>query len=195
MIVRRLLPPLLALLLGVSCAFLVACGGGNSAGLIPANQASSMTSQLDKIDAAVRRGRCAGVDKQVATLQSQVNALSRKVNAQLRSQLQKGVQNLNDIAFAQCSDNAQATQTTQTQTQTQTMPTETTQTETVTTQTQTVTTPPETTQTVPPETQTTTIPPTTTPPTPDTGGGVGIPDNGTGGTDTSGGAGGATPIP
>lgn len=193
MIVRRLLPPLLALLLGVSCAFLVACGGGNTAGLIPANQASSMTSQLNKIDAAVRRGRCAGVDKQVATLQSQVNALSRKVNAQLRSQLQKGVQNLNDIAFAQCSDNAQATQTTQTQTQT--TPTETTQTETVTTQTQTVTTPPETTQTVPPETQTTTIPPTTTPTTPDTGGGVGIPDNGTGGTDTSGGAGGATPIP
>jgi TolA-binding protein len=192
-IVRRLLPPLLALLLGVSCAFLVACGGGNTAGLIPANQASSMTTQLDKIDAAVRRGRCAGVDKQVATLQSQVNALSRKVNAQLRSQLQKGVQNLNDIAFAQCSDNAQATQTKQTQTQT--TPTETTQTETVTTQTQTVTTPPETTQTVPPETQTTTIPPTTTPTTPDTGGGVGIPDNGTGGTDTSGGAGGATPIP
>jgi TolA-binding protein len=189
--VRRVLPLLLALSLGVACSLLVACGGRDTTGLIPANQASAMTDELDKIDAAVRRGRCTGVDKQVATLQGQVNDLSRKVDSQLRSQLQKGVQNLNDIAFNECSDNAQTTQTTPTTT----TPTTPTQTETVTTQTETVPTQTVTTQTVPPVTATTpTTPPVTTPTTPDSGGGAGIPD-GTGGVDTTGGAGGATPTP
>jgi hypothetical protein len=187
--VRRVLTLLLALFLGVACSFLVACGGRDTADLIPADQASSMTTQLDKIDASVRRGRCTGVDRQVATLQSQVNDLSRKVDSQLRAELQKGVQNLNDIAFKQCSDNATQTQTTETAT----TPTETTQTETVTTQTETVTTATETTPTVPPTTATTpTVPPETTPTTPDTGGGTAIPGETT--TDPTG-AGGVTPTP
>jgi hypothetical protein len=187
------LPLLLALFLGVACSLLVACGGGERTDLIPAGQASSMTDQLDKIDASVRRGRCTGVDQQVATLQTQVNDLSRKVNSELRAELQKGVQNLNDIAFAQCSDNATKTQTTETTT----TPTETTQTETVTTQTETVPTETVTVPTTPPTTATTpTTPPVTTPTTPDTtGGGAPVPGDGTGGTDTSGGAGGATPTP
>jgi hypothetical protein len=189
------LPLLLALFLGVACSFLVACGGSERADLIPAGQASSMTDQLDKIDASVRRGRCTGVDRQVATLQDQVNDLSRKVNGELRAELQKGVQNLNDIAFASCSDNAQKTQTTETTT----TPTQTTETETVTTQTETVTTPTVTTPTVPPTTATTpTVPPeTTTVPSDTGGGGATIPGDGTdgtGGTD-DGGAGGVTPTP
>jgi TolA-binding protein len=188
--VRRVLPPLLALSLGVVCSILVACGGGQRADLIPSGQASSMTDQLDKIDAAVRRGRCTGVDNQVATLQRQVNNLSGKVNSQLRSELQKGVQNLNDIAFNECSDNEQKTQTTQTET----TPTVTTQTETAPTPTETITTETATTPTVPPTTATTpTTPPETTPTTPDNGGGATIPD--TGATDTTGGAGGAAPTP
>jgi hypothetical protein len=185
------LPLLLALFLGVACSLLVACGGRDTTGLIPSRQAAAMTDQLDKIGTAVRRGRCGGVDDQVATLQSQVNDLSRKVDSQLRAQLQKGVQNLNDIALDECTERAQATQTTETAT----TPTQTTPTETVPTQTETVTVPTQTTPTVPPPTATTpTVPPETTPTAPDTGGGVGVPDDGTG-VDTTGGAGGATPTP
>lgn len=189
MIVHRVLSLSLALLAGVACALLVACGGSTAKDLIPDDQASAMTSQLAKIDVAVRRGRCTGVDTAVAKLQSQVNDLSRKVNASLRAELQKGVQNLNDIAFDQCSTNAETTATTPTQTTT------TTATQTVETQTTpTATTPTETTPTVttPPETTTTpTVPPQTTPTTPPEGGAT-IPGDGT---DTTGGAGGATPTP
>lgn len=179
MTVRRLLPLLSALLLGVACAVLVACGASSSGdGLIPDQQAATMIDQLDTIQSAVDRGRCAGVDNEVAALQSQINDLSRKVDASLRNRLQEGVNNLADIAPSECF----------TQQQTQTTTTETTTTTTTTTQ----TTP---TQTTPPPTTTQTVP-TTPPPVTDTTsttppGGATVPGD-TGGT---GATGGATPTP
>jgi hypothetical protein len=189
--VRRPLLLLLALAAGVSCSLLVAaCGGGDSADLIPASRASSMTDQLNRIDAAVRRGRCTGVPDAVAQLQGEVNDLSGDVDAGLRNRLQEGVQNLNDIADRECLDNAQTTTTTQT-TQTETTTTETTPTDTTTettptTPTDTTT---ETTPTTP--TDTTTTPPAATPTTPDSGG-VEVPGEAT---TAPSGAGGASPTP
>jgi len=169
MTVRRLsatFPLLAALLLGAACAVLVACGGsGDTDALIPDRQAETMIEQLDTIQASVNRGRCAGVDNQVAALQSQINGLPRKVDAALRTRLQEGVNNLAAIAPGECFERRERkqarTQTTTTETTPETTPTETTP-ETTPTQT-TPTVPPETTPTVPPET-TPTVPPDTTPP-------------------------------
>jgi hypothetical protein len=190
--VSRTFPLLAALLLGAACAVLVACGGsGSGDDLIPDQQAETMIDQLDTIQSSVSRGRCSGVDNQVAALQTQINDLSRKVDAGLRNRLQEGVNNLADIAPDECFErrDRQQTQTETTTTETtttQTTTTETTPTETTTTET--VPTTPETTPTVPPET-TPTVPPETTPTAPpggatvpgDTGDGVGgaSPDTGT----------------
>lgn len=182
MTVRRTFPLLAALLLGAACAVLVACGGtrGND-DLIPDQQAATMIDQLDTIQNAVDRGRCTGVGNEVATLQSQINDLSRQVNARLRARLQEGVNNLADIAPDECLTRRQEqtqTQTTET-VPTQTQTTETTPTQTTPTQT-TPTVPPETTPTVPPET-TPTVPPETTPQGGATVPGTQTPPDGTGG--------------
>jgi hypothetical protein len=182
----RTFPLLAALLLGVACAILVACGSGNDDDLIPAAQAETMIDQLDTIRGAVHRGRCSGVDNQVATLQTQNNDLSRQVDAGLRNRLQEGVNNLAAIAPDECFSRRDRQQTQTETTPTQTTTTETTTTETTPTQTTTTeTTPttPETTPTVPPET-TPTVPPETTPTTPP--GGATVPGD-------TGGVGGATP--
>jgi cell division septation protein DedD len=180
--VRLLVLPI-ALLLGLACAALVACGGGSGADLIPAGKASRIEAQLDRIRAAVDAGSCTRLPDDVATLQQQVNALPSSVDPELRSRLQEGVDNLAQISVEECLARANE-QTTPTQT-------------TPTTTTPTTTTPPETTPTTPPpETTpppvTTEPPPTTTPTTPaptdGTGGGATIPTE-------PGAAGGATPTP
>jgi hypothetical protein len=190
MTVRRLtrtFPLLAALLLGAACAVLVACGtSGNDDDLIPAKQAETMIDQLDTIKSAVSRGRCSGVDNQVAALQTQINDLSRRVDAGLRNRLQEGVNNLAAIAPDECFARREGQQTQTETTQTETTQTETTQTETTpteTTTTETTPTTPQTTPTVPPET-TPTVPPETTSTTPP--GGATVPGD-------TGGVGGATP--
>jgi hypothetical protein len=189
----RTFPLLAALLLGAACAVLVACGSsGSDAHLIPDDQAASMIDQLDTIQSAVSKGRCDGVDNDVAALQTQINGLSHQVDARLRNRLQEGVNNLADIAPDECF----AQRDRQTTTQTQTTETQTTTTETQTTDTtptQTVPTTPETTPTTPDTTPT--VPPDTTPVTPP--GGATIPGTGgAGGTDGTGdgGTGGASPV-
>jgi hypothetical protein len=126
------------------------------------------------------------VDNQVAALQTQINDLSRRVDAGLRNRLQEGVNNLAAIAPDECFERRDRQQTQTETTQTETTQTETTQTETTpteTTTTETTPTTPQTTPTVPPET-TPTVPPETTSTTPP--GGATVPGD-------TGGVGGATP--
>ncbi len=176
---------LAALLLGAACSVLVGCGGsGGNADLIPDQQAATMIDQLATIQSSVSRGRCSGVDSQVANLQTQINDLSRRVDADLRARLQEGVNNLASIAPDEClqrRDEQTQTQTTTTET-VPTTPTETTTTETTTTET--VPTTPTTVPTTP--TTTPTTPPDTTPVVPP--GGATVPGDG-----GAGGTGGATP--
>jgi cell division septation protein DedD len=162
----------IALVLGLACAALVACGGssGSDADLIPAARADKMQRQLDRIRSAVDGGSCSGVSNDVAVLQQQVNSLSSSVDASLRRRLQEGVDNLAQISPDECFANADA------KTQTETTPTETTPTETTPTET-TPTTPPPTTDTTPTVPPPTTTPPTTTPPTDGGAGGATIPSD------------------
>lgn len=134
----------MALALGLTCAFAVACGEERT-GLISAERAADIKAQLDNIDEDVRSERCTGaLTDHLASLSRQVSDLPGTVDADLRRTLRDGVDRLQDQAPAECAPP-----------ETTTTPTDTTPTETV--------------PTIPPETTPTeTVPPETTPtePTP-----------------------------
>lgn len=162
----RVLPLLLALLLGGATAFLVSCGSDRS-GLIPASDAGTLTSALDQVASATRSGECVAAGQALSRAQGAVVRLPSSVDPRLKRRLQSGIDNLRKRVPVDCqkttSTQTQAPTTTQApDTQTQTTQTQTTQTETTQTQT----------------TDTTTTPPdtTSTPTTPgDTSGGVTVP--------------------
>ena len=112
----RALPSLAALLLGAATALLVACGGGD--GRIPASNASSLTSALNKISSDYRAGRCESAQRDVAKVQNALLALPDTVDAGLRRRLQSGIQNLAEKVPATCSQAQTETQQTQTDTST-----------------------------------------------------------------------------
>jgi hypothetical protein len=139
----------LALVLGVACSMLVACGGNTkTVGLIPGDRADKINTDLDKIRSAVDAGKCAQAARALRGLQFQLSKLPAKTDPRLRVRLEQGAANLARRIPGDCAANTQTTETT---------PTVTTQTQTVTTQTETTTVP-----TTPP---TTTVPTTTTPAT------------------------------
>ena len=162
----RVLPLLLALLLGGATAFLVSCGSDRS-GLIPASDADTLTSALDQVASATRSGECVAAGQALSRAQGAVVRLPSSVDPRLKRRLQSGIDNLRKRVPEDCqkttSTQTEAPTTTQApDTQTQTTQTETTQTETTQTET----------------TDTTTTPPdtTSTPTTPgDTSGGVTVP--------------------
>ena len=110
----RVLPPLVALLVGAATALLVACGGSD--GRIPASNASSLTSALSQISSDYRAGRCESAQRDVAKAQNAVLALPDTVDARLRQRLQSGIQNLAAKVPATCSQTQTQTQQTQTDT-------------------------------------------------------------------------------
>jgi hypothetical protein len=125
---RRLLPALMALVLGAATAVLVACG---SDGRIPAGDASSLESALNQVAADFRAGHCTAAAQAVTKAQNELLDLPSSVDAKLRDRLQSGISNLRKRVPATC-DQAQ-TQTQETQPDTTT--TDTTTTETTTTET------------------------------------------------------------
>jgi hypothetical protein len=124
----RVLPPLAALLLGAATALLVACGGGD--GRIPASDASSLTSALNRISSDYRAGRCDSAQRDVAKAQNALLALPDTVDARLRQRLQSGIQNLAAKVPATCSQTQSQTQPTQPTTTSDTTSTPTTGTDT-----------------------------------------------------------------
>ena len=167
----RVLPSLAALILGASTALLVACGGD---GRIPASNASSLTSALNRISSDYRAGRCSEAQRDVIKAQNDVVALPDSVDASLRQRLQSGIQNLAKQVPARCSQAQTQTQQTQPDTTTQdTTPTDTGTTDTGTTDTGTT------------DTGTTGTTPTGTTGTSSTGTTTGT-DTGTGGTSVGG---------
>lgn len=158
---RRAVVILLALSLGLSSAFLVACGDRNK--LLPQSDASAINNKLDSVSSAVAAHNCTTVQDAVNAAERQAQSLPGTVDRKLQATLQANLEHFATVAQAACT---QSTQTTPKTTSTVTTPTHTTQTET--TQTQTTTT--QTTQTSPPTTTTGTTTGTT-----DTGesGGVG----------------------
>ena len=112
----RVLPPLVALVLGAATALLVACGGSD--GRIPASNASSLTSALSQISSDFRAGRCAAAQRAVIKAQNDVLALPDTVDSRLRQRLQSGIQNLAAKVPATCSQTQTQTQQTQSDTST-----------------------------------------------------------------------------
>jgi hypothetical protein len=146
MTMRRHLPHLLALALGVGAALLVACGGTTKGG-IPAASAGELKSQIEDVQQAVDGGRCDELDGQLRQVDEGIEALPATVDQRLRQSLADAGDRLRRAANSECADATTETQPTE---PTHTEPPETTTTE---------TTPTETTETVPPETTTVAPPP------------------------------------
>jgi hypothetical protein len=141
---RRAAAILLALSLGLSSAFLVACGDRNK--LLPQSDASGINANLDSAASAVSARNCTAAQGAVGTAERQAQSLSGKVDSKLQATLQANLEHVASVAQASCTQSTQTKSTVSTATTpTQTTPTETTQTETTTTQT---------TQTSPPTTDT-----------------------------------------
>ena len=163
--VRRIIPSLLALCLGVCASLLLACGGSNS-DLIPRSDARSINEALDQAKQLIDDHECDQAPQAAAQVQERVRALPTSVDERLRVRLRQGAQSLVDRAGPTCLAATTTTETTPDTTSTETTPPDTTSTET----TQTDTTPTDTTTTTTPTTDTTTLPPT------DTGTGGASPD-------------------
>jgi hypothetical protein len=119
----RLLPQLVALLLGAATAFLVACGDDN---LIPASDASRVQNALDEVQADFRAGNCQGAEQAVARARGALLNLPDSVDSRLRDRLRSGVAKLAEEVPATCGQAQTQTQETQTQeTQTDTESTDT----------------------------------------------------------------------
>ncbi len=162
----RVLPLLLALLLGGATAFVVSCGSDRS-GLIPASDAGTLTSALDQVASATKAGECVRAGQALSRAQGAVIRLPSSVDPRLKTRLQSGIDNLRKRVPVDCQQTTSTEAPTTTQapdTQTETTQTETTQTET----TQTETAPTDTTTTPPDTTSTATTPG-------DTSGGVTVP--------------------
>ena len=164
----RLLPYLVAGLLGVGTAALVACGEQRG-DLIPGGNAEDLTSALDDVQQAVDDGDCDAAARALSQARGALVNLPESVNDRLAARLEEGIRNLEQIAPERCAEQETQTETVPTTsepTQTETTPTEPTE--------------PDTTTTEPTQTDTTTEPtptdtePTTAEPAPpaDTSGGV-----------------------
>jgi outer membrane biosynthesis protein TonB len=150
----RVLPYLVAGLLGVGAAVLVACGE-QRADLIPAGSAENLSSALGDVQRAVDDGDCDAAARALTRARGALVNLPESVNDRLAARLQEGIDNLEQVAPEQCA---------QQETQTTTVPTQTEETEPETTTTE--PTEPDTTTTEPTEPDTTTDPtPTATEPT------------------------------
>lgn len=148
MSVPRILPHLLAALLGVGAALLAACGSGTTAG-IPAANADDLKSQIVDVREAVDGGRCSDVPGQLRQVDEGIDDLPASTDEQLVANLRDGADTLRRLASEECD----STPTETTETQTTEAPPQTTESE-----------PPPQTETTPAET--TTTPPTTTTPAP-----------------------------
>jgi hypothetical protein len=162
---RRAAAILLALSLGLSSAFLVACGDRNK--LLPQSDASAINAKLDSVASAVAARDCTGALDAVTAAERQAQSLPSNVDPKLQATLKANLEHVASRAQAACTQSTQTKSTVSTtSTPTQTTATETTQTETTTTQT---------THTSPPSTNTS--PPTGTTDTGQSGGvGPGTPN-------------------
>jgi hypothetical protein len=130
----RLLPSLVALILGVGTAFLVACGGD---GRLPQSDASRVENALDDVAADFRAGKCQAAEQAVVRARGALLNLPDSVNPRLRDRLKSGVANLSARIPATCGQAQTPTQETQTEETQSTESTETQTTETSTTETST----------------------------------------------------------
>ncbi len=110
MTVRRFLPHLLALMLGVGAAVLVACGGEGAEGGIPGANADDLKRELDDVRDFVDRGDCGSeLDGQLRQVREQLESLPASVDGDLIQRLRDGVARLDGVAFEECSEGEEET--------------------------------------------------------------------------------------
>jgi hypothetical protein len=86
--------------LGFAVSFIAGCGGG--AGLIPADQASTLNSQLDQVSSALAAGNCNAVRSAAQSLVGAEANLPSTVNSKLRADLNSGVSTVSQRAVLTC---------------------------------------------------------------------------------------------
>ena len=147
---RTVVAVLLAAALGVSSAFLVACGDRNS--LIPKGDAAALQNDLDEASALYDREECRAAEARIRAASARAERLPPEVDGDLQAKLSENLDVVLDRIETRCGRTQTNTTPTQTQT-TATTPTETTTTQETTTQETTTTDEPE-----PPPTTDETIP-------------------------------------
>ena len=164
MIVRRILPHLLAALLGCGAALLAACGSGTTAGIPEAN-AGDLKSQIVDVRQAVDDGRCSDVPGQLRQVDEGIDDLPPSTDEQLVTNLRDGADSLRRLATDECEPQTETTETEPAETQTvEEPPPAETQTQTTEERTQTETAPTPTTQEPPPPPEPQPVPPPQPPP-------------------------------
>jgi hypothetical protein len=148
----RVLPYLLAFVLGAGAAVLTACGSENPA-MLPQQNANRLKSDLDEVVNAVDASDCARSERALTQLDADYASLPEGTSERLKDRLKEAIDRLGEQADRECRE-----------TETETTTTETTETETTETQIETIpTTTTDTTVTTP--TTTDSIPTTPTTPT------------------------------
>jgi hypothetical protein len=93
--------------LGFALSFLVACGGGS--GLLSADQANTLNSQLDQIANAVNSGQCNAAADAVTTFSNSIVNLPPSVSATLTRNLQQGASTVQQLAAQDCQHTTSST--------------------------------------------------------------------------------------
>lgn len=107
---RRVIPLLLAAALGLSAAFLVACGDRNN--LIPSSNADAINNKLDSVTDAAAGGRCGRARGAASAAQDEARKLPDNVDPKLRSTVDDGLSRVASQADAQCAQSTASTPTT-----------------------------------------------------------------------------------
>ncbi|MCW2987156.1 MAG: hypothetical protein JWM24_94 [Solirubrobacterales bacterium] len=99
----RLNASILAFALGAFAALgLVACGGGESAKLLPGSTASEITANLDKVKELATAGDCLGAEETAQAVSVQIEELGG-VDPKLKQALREGATRLNEVV-ASCEE-------------------------------------------------------------------------------------------
>jgi hypothetical protein len=91
--------PTASLLAATACAAaLIACGGDDENGPIPADQGESLIAQLDHVQEQIEQGDCVGARSTAAGVASAVEQLPEAVGGELRETLVEASSNLQALA-------------------------------------------------------------------------------------------------
>ena len=104
MTVHRSLVLALALLLGMSTAGLLGCGGGGTKSGVPSASAGELKSQITDVGQAVDDGRCDEVPGQLRQVDEGIDQLPQTTDRQLASALREGAEHLRSTALEECEE-------------------------------------------------------------------------------------------
>jgi hypothetical protein len=134
----------IALTLGAGAATIAACGSSGGGGLIPASLGGPLHGDVEAVERAAESGNgdCTATEAALTKTKIDYGALPSSVNAELRSKIHIGIENLQKVATEACAQQLLQTKTATTPKTTSTASTETQTTPPTTSSTTTTTKPP-----------------------------------------------------